>query len=128
MYLAGLASPKPAVPATPAQPTAAVFTPGATPLTQEAELGLRPGDTFRECVDCPEMVVVPTGSFIMGSPPKEEGHTDNEAPQHKVTIPRPFAVGKFEVTRGEFAAFARDSALPVGDMCASVNVERAATR
>jgi formylglycine-generating enzyme required for sulfatase activity len=74
----------------------------------------KPGDVFKDCPDCPEMVVVPAGSFTMGSPEDEtsrEGVPDKyakwERPLHRVTIPRPFAVGKFEVTRGEFDAFVR---------------------
>ena len=40
----------------------------------EAERALKPGDTFRECAkDCPEMVVVPAGEFMMGSPANEAG-------------------------------------------------------
>jgi formylglycine-generating enzyme required for sulfatase activity len=64
-----------------------------SPLTTQAEQSLKPRDTFRECVTCPEMVVVPAGSFVMGSPANEE-----ERPQHDVTIRQPFALGKFEVT------------------------------
>ena len=63
------------------------------------------GDTFRDCATCPEMVVVPSGSFMMGSPADEQGRKDYEGPQHRVTISKPFAVGKYEVTRGQFAAF-----------------------
>ena len=70
-----------------------------------ARAALKPGRVFRDCKDCPEMVVVPAGSFTMGSPPDEEGRNDNEGPQHRVTIAKPFAVGKYEVTRGEFARF-----------------------
>ncbi|MBF0093768.1 MAG: formylglycine-generating enzyme family protein [Alphaproteobacteria bacterium] len=55
---------------------------------------------FRDCADCPEMVVVPAGSFMMGS---NDGDED-EKPVHQVNIPRPFAVGKYEVTRGEWGA------------------------
>src|SRR4029079_16241707 len=67
-------------------------------LTPEAERALKPGDTFRECAkNCPEMVVVPAGSFLMGSPPDEKGRYDREGPQHKVTFAKPFAVSKFEV-------------------------------
>ncbi|MGE3709024.1 MAG: SUMF1/EgtB/PvdO family nonheme iron enzyme [Hyphomicrobiaceae bacterium] len=62
---------------------------------------LKPKDSFRDCADCPEMVVVPAGSFMMGSPASEEGRRDNEGPQHRVTI-KPFAVGKFEVTFAEW--------------------------
>jgi formylglycine-generating enzyme required for sulfatase activity len=57
-----------------------------------------PGESFRDCDACPEMVVIPAGSFMMGSPKDEEGRSDDEGPQHKVTIARPFAVGKYEVT------------------------------
>jgi formylglycine-generating enzyme required for sulfatase activity len=68
-------------------------------LTAEAERALKPGDSFKECdSDCPEMIVVPAGDFMMGSPATEEGRYGNEGPQHKVTIARPFAVSKFEVT------------------------------
>ena len=52
------------------------------------------GDTFRDCAECPEMVAVPAGSFMMGS---NSGY-GNERPRHRVTIGRPFAVGKYEVT------------------------------
>jgi formylglycine-generating enzyme required for sulfatase activity len=58
------------------------------------------GATFRDCADCPEMVVVPAGEFLMGS---NDGG-GNEKPLHKVTIARPFAVGKFEVTFAEWDA------------------------
>ena len=63
------------------------------------------GPAFRDCAECPEMVVAPAGSFRMGSPPSEEGRDDDEEPMRRVTISEPFAVGKYEVTRGEFASF-----------------------
>ena len=62
-------------------------------LTTQAEQALKPGDTFKECASCPEMIVVPAGEFVMGSPATESGRYHNEGPQHKVTIARPFAVG-----------------------------------
>jgi formylglycine-generating enzyme required for sulfatase activity len=62
-----------------------------------------PGDNFRDCEDCPEMVVIPSGSFLMGS---NDGNSDQK-PVHRVTIADKFAVGKFEVTRGEYAKFFR---------------------
>jgi formylglycine-generating enzyme required for sulfatase activity len=74
---------------------------------------LTPGRTFRDCPDCPEMVVVPAGSFMMGLTAAEvealvkEGknkHYRSEGPQRRVTIARPFAVGKFEVTFAEWDA------------------------
>ncbi len=65
---------------------------------------MRPGRGFRDCPECPEMVVVPAGSFTMGSPSSEEGRWDDEGPQHRVTIAAPFAVGKYEVTFAEWDA------------------------
>ena len=77
----------------------------------------KPGQAFKDCSECPEMVVVPAGFFTMGSPPGEEGRSKDEGPRHRVTIPRPFAVGRFEVTRGEFASFVRDSGHSTGKSC-----------
>ena len=76
-----------------------------------------PGRRFRDCDACPEMVVVPAGTFVMGSPSGEEGRYDNEGPQHRVTIAEPFAVGVYEVTRGEFARFARSTGHSAGNSC-----------
>ena len=71
------------------------------------EQALKPGDSFRECAaDCPTMIVVPAGSFLMGSPNSETGHQAFEQPQHRVVIGRPFAVAKFEVTFAEWDACA----------------------
>ena len=68
----------------------------------------------REFQDCaggfcgPQMVVVPAGSFMMGSPDSEEGRSSNEGPQRRVTIAKPIAVGKFEVTFAEWDACVSD--------------------
>jgi formylglycine-generating enzyme required for sulfatase activity len=76
-------------------------------LRRDPALSVTPGSgrTFRDllvdgqpCVACPEMVVVPGGTFVMGSPLSEEARGDNEGPQHKVAIALPFAVGRFAVT------------------------------
>ena len=63
-----------------------------------------PGRVFRDCPDCPEMVVVPAGSFMMGSPSHEVGRSNYEGPRHRVTIAKPFAAGKYEVTFAEWDA------------------------
>ena len=65
---------------------------------------LRTGKVFRDCPECPEMVVVPAGSFMMGSPAHEEGRAQDEGPVHRVTIGEPFAVGVYEVTFEEWDA------------------------
>ena len=76
-----------------------------------------PGMTLQDCPECPEMVVVPSGRFQMGSPSSEKGRLDDEGPVHEVTIARPFAVGVNEVTRGEFARFAEATGRSTGNNC-----------
>jgi formylglycine-generating enzyme required for sulfatase activity len=68
-------------------------------LTAATERALKPGDSFRECAkDCPEMIVLPAGEFMMGSLADEIDHYDNESPLHRVTIAQALAVSKFEIT------------------------------
>lgn len=74
------------------------------PLTSAQERGLKPGDTFRECPLCPDMVVIPAGEFLMGSPETEPRRDTDEGAQQKVRIAAPFAAGKFEVTFAEWDA------------------------
>jgi hypothetical protein len=94
---------------TPQGPVSASRAPAsAVPLSVDRERALKPKDTFSECANCPEMMVVPAGSFTMGSPSGEEGRRNDESPQHRVTFDRPFAVGKFAVTFDEWDACAAD--------------------
>ncbi len=67
------------------------------------------GTVFRDCTGCPAMVVVPSGSFTMGAPVHEAGTYPNERPLHQVTLAERFAVGVYEVTRGEFRRFVEES-------------------
>ena len=53
------------------------------------------GQRFKDCADCPEMVVVPAGSFTMGSPPDEPQREANREEQVRVSIGQPFAVGAY---------------------------------
>lgn len=62
----------------------------------------RPGTVFQECEACPEMVVVPPGSFMMGSPRTPRGMYTDERPRHRATIGYLLAVGVFEVTFAEW--------------------------
>jgi formylglycine-generating enzyme required for sulfatase activity len=66
------------------------------------------GKEFDDCSGCPRMVVIPGGSFVMGSPSDEPNRADDEGPQRTVQVGR-FALGKTEVTRGEFRRFVRDT-------------------
>jgi formylglycine-generating enzyme required for sulfatase activity len=57
-----------------------------------------PGTSFRDCDDCPEIIVVPAGSFLMGSGLDDAARLASEEPHHQVTIAAPFAIGIYEVT------------------------------
>ena len=69
------------------------------------------GEPFRDCSECPEMVVLPSGSYRRGS---TNGASD-ELPIHAVTIGAPFAVGKYEVTYAEWDVCVQDGGCPQGD-------------
>ena len=66
--------------------------------------GPTPGIRFRDCASCPEMVVLPPGTFLMGSPDTEAGRQHNEGPARPVTIGYSFAMGVYEVTFAEWDA------------------------
>lgn len=103
--LAALRAPAPSAPAI-AQPAVGIY-----PQAR------KPGEVFRDCADCPEMVVIPPGEFLMGSPPDEKGRDNDEGPQHRVRIGEAFAVGKYEVTVGEYRRFVRESGHRSGNSC-----------
>ncbi len=99
---------------------ATILTIGCFALAPDA-LAQEALSTFKDCDVCPEMVVIPGGSFVMGSRSREESlievdrhpvmglyFFDNEGPQHRVTIRHPFAVGKYEVTFREWDACVAD--------------------
>jgi formylglycine-generating enzyme required for sulfatase activity len=69
---------------------------------------MKPADTFKDCGNCPQMIVVPAGTFTMGSPITEVGREPNEGPQHPVSFSEQFAVGQFAVTFDEWDACVAD--------------------
>jgi serine/threonine-protein kinase len=76
---------------------------------EQAASTKRPGRIFRDCDSgCPDMVILPAGTFTMGSAEAEAGRHGTEGPQHRVGISQVFAVGKFEVTYDEWEACVRD--------------------
>ena len=92
--------------------------------------GPKPGTVFRDCIDCPEMIVIPPGEFMMGGTPAEHEwfsakligdlvSVDQEKPRHKVIINEKFAVGEFEVTRGQYRKFVSATGRDDGDGCYS---------
>jgi len=75
---------------------------------------LKPGQVIRDRYldisgEAPAVVVVPTGEFVMGSPADEAGHLDSEEPQRRVRIDVGFALGRSEVTVGDFGEFVHAS-------------------
>jgi len=75
---------------------ASVFLFSATAITSAAQEppNLKSGQVFRDCTACPELVVIPKGLFMMGS----NGRYKSARPAHRVSIKKPFAIGRFEVT------------------------------
>lgn len=66
-----------------------------------------PADVFRDCLECPEMVEIPAGRFVMGSPASEPGRKPDEGPTREVSVGG-FALGKYEVTYDQYVACVRD--------------------
>ena len=78
---------------------------------------LEVGVVLRDCKNCPTMIVVPSGSFSMGSHIGEAGRYNNEGPIHPVTLSEAFGIGVYEVTRGQFRHFVEDSQHDAGQAC-----------
>lgn len=87
------------------------------PPQQAAARSTKPGDRFRDCEVCPEMIVIPPGRFVMGSPNDENGRNKDEGPLRTVNLRKPIAIGKFEVTKREFERFARETGHDAGSLC-----------
>jgi formylglycine-generating enzyme required for sulfatase activity len=89
------------------------------------------GSTFKDCADgCPEMVVIPSGSFDMGAANGEDDRARTSdfarsftAPRHHVAIGHPFALGKYDVTRAEFAMFVRETGYRLDSDCRGFKYE-----
>jgi len=63
------------------------------------------------------MVVIPAGSFVMGSPADEPARDPDEGPQRRITFAHAFAISRFAVTRGQFAVFAHSTHRPLRAGC-----------
>ncbi len=88
-----------------------------SPLVAGYEYTLTPDNEFRDCAHCPLMVVIAPGEFTMGADTGATRQQHDELPRHRVTFQKPFAVGKFELTRGEFARFVVQSGTVIEDGC-----------
>lgn len=78
----------------------------------------------RECADCPEMVTVPAGTAILGAADDDRFRNPDELPERRVDVLAPFAVGRYEVTRGEYQAFVRATGRAIGGDCLTDRVRR----
>ena len=74
---------------------------------QVLEVAVEFRDTLKDGSQGPEMVVIPAGEFLMGSPESESERRDSEGPQHKVVIAKPFAMGRYAVTFEEYDRFCK---------------------
>lgn len=83
----------------------------AIAVAEAAEPPRTAGSEFRDCDDCPEMIVIPAGSFVMGTAAAASAPGIAAAEQDAVVIdlPSAFALGRQEVTRGQYARFVADS-------------------
>jgi formylglycine-generating enzyme required for sulfatase activity len=79
--------------------------------SRAAETTRAAGETFRDCDECPEMVAVAAGTFVMGTPSAVSvpGVAAAERDAVVIVLPVPFAIGRHEVTRGQYAHFVADS-------------------
>jgi formylglycine-generating enzyme required for sulfatase activity len=93
-------------------------------LAQERLGMLTKPASFKDCDDCPEMVHIPKGQFMMGSPDTERHHQPDESPQHLVHINRSLSVGKFEVTVQQYQAFLKATGHDAGKACSVWNGKR----
>jgi formylglycine-generating enzyme required for sulfatase activity len=90
---------------------------GTSPAPTAAPTKVAAGRLFRDCSDCPQMVVVPAGAFTIGSPPDEPGRRGDEGPQKDIHIAQPFAISRYEVTRRQYEAFLEATGHPVSGNC-----------
>jgi formylglycine-generating enzyme required for sulfatase activity len=86
-------------------------------VAEHASAMPQPRPSFKDCEQCPEMVMLPAGEFLMGSPQDERGRQDVEGLPRRVTIPKRFALGKYEVTVDQFSAFVADTGMTAGSVC-----------
>jgi formylglycine-generating enzyme required for sulfatase activity/uncharacterized caspase-like protein len=89
----------------------------ATGVVAQSKDAPQPGVPFKDCEDCPEMMVAPAGRFTMGSPDSEGGRRDIEAPQRTVEVRSSFAVGRYAITRDQFEAFVKATARLYDEGC-----------
>lgn len=81
----------------------------------QANTRTEPGQVFKDCKNCPEMVVLPAGSFSMGTPDSEVGRQPDEGPVRTVTFAQPFAISRFQVTAAEWDAYLKATKVKIAN-------------
>ncbi len=96
--------------------TAALFT---APALGQSDADLAPGDVIQDCEECPELVAIPPGTFMMGTrlDAREIDLSRGEGPQVKIDIGYMFLAGRYEVTHGQFEEFVEATGHVVKDEC-----------
>jgi len=84
--------------------------PSKAPVTPHGPLEHQIGETFKDCENCPDMVAIQPGSFMMGAAANDPGHTAAELPQHQVHIGKALAVSKYDITFDDWDACGQDQA------------------
>jgi formylglycine-generating enzyme required for sulfatase activity len=93
-----------------------LFGPAILSISSFAQKKMEPGRIFRDCPECPDMVVIPGGTFTMGSPESETGRNEIENSQKKISL-RSFTAGKYPITVGQWSAFVKETNRPTTRGC-----------
>jgi formylglycine-generating enzyme required for sulfatase activity/DNA-binding SARP family transcriptional activator len=96
----------------------------ARPETSSAARAPDATRILKHCDTCPEMVALPPGEFVMGSPPTEVGRYEVEGPQRRIVFAKGFAIGRYHVTIGEFEAFAKETGYQAPEQCKLFDAEQ----
>lgn len=88
---------------------------GLLPGTAAAAEPLPAGKVFKDCKNCPEMVVLPAGKFTMGTPETEVGREPDEGPMHEVTFAKAFAMSRFQITAGEWDSYVKETGVKIAN-------------
>jgi formylglycine-generating enzyme required for sulfatase activity len=98
--------------------------PAAQPVKPVNLATLKPKDEFQDCATCPRMIVIPAGSYERGGQEEElsklgvpKDMAERHMPKHTVVIDRPLVLGRYKVTRREFAAFVREAGYKISKGC-----------
>lgn len=90
---------------------------GHASLAKNGPTEPRPHPTFKDCEDCPEMVTLSAGDFMMGSPEGDPSREPGEGLPRRTVIKKPIAIGKFEVTVDQFSVFVTETGIAAGNLC-----------